>query len=72
MSSEGEDIQQPEVEDVEEEVEAGLMGSDDVRSGDDAMESGMEPEPEEEPEEEEEIGPLVVSEKHENFSLDKI
>ena len=34
-------------------------------------EAEMEPEPEEE-EEEEIIGPLVVSEKHENFTLDKI
>ena len=37
------------------------------------MDEEMEPEMEPEPEEEEEvIGPLVVSEKHENFTLDKI
>ena len=49
--------------------------SGDVRSGEgeapdeEEMEAEMEPEPEEE---EEVIGPLVISEKHENFTLDKI
>ena len=49
-----------------------MEGSEGAPNDDeDEGEAEMEPEPEEE-EEEEIIGPLVVSEKHENFTLDKI